>query len=151
MKTQTQQMECKIWFKLLNKNESHSLVFSCVQLFATPWTIVHYALLSRSFPGTNTQVDCHLLLQGIFLTWIKPTSLPSPALTRRFLTTDPPGKLRKTNICAHKLPEKSLQTLLVVMLFLGSLVNEHFIHLFFNDATAFNDTCVLPPVFFLIN
>ena len=42
--------------------------FSCVQLFAAPWTVVHQASLSMGFPGKNTGVDCHFLLQVIFLT-----------------------------------------------------------------------------------
>ena len=36
------------------------------------------------FPGKNTEVGCHFLLQGI-----KPTS---PTLAGRFLTSEPPGK-----------------------------------------------------------
>ena len=36
--------------------------------FATSWTVVHQAPLSMDFPGRNTGVDCHFLLQGIFLT-----------------------------------------------------------------------------------
>ena len=41
--------------------------FSRVQLFATPWTIAHQAPL-WDFPGKNTGVGCHFLLQGIFQT-----------------------------------------------------------------------------------
>ena len=36
--------------------------------FVTPWTIAHQALLSMDFPGNNTRVGCHFLLQGIFPT-----------------------------------------------------------------------------------
>ena len=43
-------------------------MFSCVQLFLTPWTVAHQAPLSRDFPGKNTGVGCHTLLQGIFTT-----------------------------------------------------------------------------------
>ena len=40
--------------------------FSCVRLFATPWTVTHQAPLSMD---KNTGVGCHApLLQGIFLT-----------------------------------------------------------------------------------
>ena len=35
---------------------------------ATPWTVAHQASLSMDFPGKNTGVCCHFLLQGIFLT-----------------------------------------------------------------------------------
>ena len=46
------------------------------------------------FPGKNTRVGCHFLLQGIFWTQglnpgIKPTS---PALAGRLFITEPPGK-----------------------------------------------------------
>ena len=36
--------------------------------FVIPWTVVRQAPLSRSFPGKNTGVGCHFLLQGIFPT-----------------------------------------------------------------------------------
>ena len=41
-------------------------VLSCVQLFATPWTVPHQAPLPMDFPGKNTGVGCHFVLQGIF-------------------------------------------------------------------------------------
>ena len=40
---------------------------SCVWLFVTPWTIAHQAPL-WNFPGKNTGVDCHSLLQEILPT-----------------------------------------------------------------------------------
>ena len=43
------------------------------------------------FPGNNTGVGCHFLLQGFFLNpGIEPTS---PALAGGFFTAEPPGKL----------------------------------------------------------
>ena len=33
--------------------------------FVTPWTVAHQAPLFMGFPGKNTWVGCHLLLQGI--------------------------------------------------------------------------------------
>ena len=36
--------------------------------FGTPWTSAHQPPLSMGFPGKNTGVSCHFLLQGIFLT-----------------------------------------------------------------------------------
>ena len=47
-------------------NGSQSL--SPVQLFVTPQTVAHQAPLSMGFPGTNTKMDSHSLLQGIFPT-----------------------------------------------------------------------------------
>ena len=35
---------------------------------ATPWTVDCQAPLSMDFPGNNTEVGCHALLQEIFLT-----------------------------------------------------------------------------------
>ena len=46
----------------------HAQSFSHIQLFVTYWTIASKALLSMGFSGKNTGVDCHLQLQGIFLT-----------------------------------------------------------------------------------
>ena len=45
----------------------HVCVLSC-SIFVTLWTIAHQALLCMGFPGKNTGVGCHSLLQGIFLT-----------------------------------------------------------------------------------
>ena len=43
--------------------QSHNLV----QLFETPWTLATRLLCPWKFPGQNTGVGCHFLLQGIFL------------------------------------------------------------------------------------
>ena len=40
--------------------------FSCVWLFATPWTVATSLLCPRESPSKNTGVGCHALLQGIF-------------------------------------------------------------------------------------
>ena len=46
-----------------------------VWLFVSPWTAAHQAPLSMDFPGKNTGVGCHFLLQGIFPNpGIKPAS-----------------------------------------------------------------------------
>ena len=42
--------------------------FSHVWLFVTPWTIDTRLLCPWDSPGKNIGVDCHALLQGIFLT-----------------------------------------------------------------------------------
>ena len=40
------------------------------------------------FPGKNTEVGCHALLQGVFSTQgFQPSSLTSPALAGGFFTT----------------------------------------------------------------
>ena len=51
---------------LLWKRKKESL--SCVWLFVTLWTVARQASLSWNFPGKNTGVSFHSLLQGIFLT-----------------------------------------------------------------------------------
>ena len=38
---------------------------SCVRFFATPWTVACQSLCPWNFPGKNTGVACHFLLQGI--------------------------------------------------------------------------------------
>ena len=42
--------------------------FSRVQLFSTPWTVAYQAVHPWNFPGKNTGVGCHFLLQEIFPT-----------------------------------------------------------------------------------
>ena len=41
---------------------------SHVWLLVTPWSVACQAPFSWNFPGKNTRVGCHFLLQGIFLT-----------------------------------------------------------------------------------
>ena len=43
-------------------------LLSCVQLFATPWTVPARLLHPWDFPGKIPGVGCHYLLQGIFPT-----------------------------------------------------------------------------------
>ena len=61
---------------------------SPVWLLATPWIVTHQALLSMEFPGKNTGVCCHFLLQGIFQTqgW-KQSLFKFPVLAGEFFTT----------------------------------------------------------------
>ena len=54
--------------------------------FATPWTVAHQTPLSMGIPGENTGVDCHYLLQGIFL--IQGSKPMSPALPANSLLAD---------------------------------------------------------------
>ena len=60
---------------------------------ATPWTVARQAPLSMDFPGKNTSVGCHFLLQGIFLTQELNLGLLhcrwSPALQADSLPTEP--------------------------------------------------------------
>ena len=45
------------------------LVAKLCPTLATPWTVACQAPLCQwDFPGKNTGVGCHFLLQGIFLT-----------------------------------------------------------------------------------
>ena len=62
--------------------------FSCVRLFATPWTVPHQTPLSMGFSRQEFWSGFHAILQGVFLTQrIKPASLMSPVLADRFFIT----------------------------------------------------------------
>ena len=43
-------------------------VLTCVRLFVSPWSEPSRLFCPWDFPGKNTGVGCHFLLQGIFLT-----------------------------------------------------------------------------------
>ena len=60
-------------------------------LFAVPWTVPTRLLSLWNFPGKNTEVGCHALLQGIFPVW-ELNLFAFPALAGKFFTTEPPGK-----------------------------------------------------------
>ena len=50
-------------------------------------------LCPRNFPGKNTGVGCHFLLQGNLPDpGIEPDSLASPTLAGKLFATVPPGK-----------------------------------------------------------
>ena len=66
------------------------LVLSHVSLFVIPWAVACQALLSMEFPGKNTRVGSHSLLQGIFLTQGSNLSLPHWQVDP--LPSQPPGK-----------------------------------------------------------
>ena len=57
--------------------------------FATLWTVARQAHLSWDFPGKNTEVGCHFLLQGIFLTQ---GLNPHPLHWQMVFSTEPSGK-----------------------------------------------------------
>ena len=63
-------------------------LFSPVWLFVTLWTVASQLLCPWNSSDKNTRVDCHVLLQGMFLTQgSNPCVLSPPALTGRFFTT----------------------------------------------------------------
>ena len=93
-----------------NRNELCSCVYylatyyyaqllSCIQLFATSWTVAHQVPLSMEF-SKNTGVDCHFLLQRIF-----PTQGLNPCLQHLLhwqadsLPVVPPGKPNLLVLC----------------------------------------------------
>ena len=61
---------CNHWWlwHLCSLMTSHVCVLSCVRLFTTPLTVDARFLCLWNFPGKNTGVGCHFLLQGVFLT-----------------------------------------------------------------------------------
>ena len=78
---------------LLKDSECKSL--SCVQLFETLRTVVRRLPCPWNFPGQNTGVDSHCLLQGIFLT----QELKSPALQADSLPAVVLNRLLSTEGC----------------------------------------------------
>ena len=70
-------------------------VLSHVQLFSNSRTVVHQAPLSMKFPGKNTELGCHFLLQGTFVTQgSNPCLLHLPYLQVDSLPPAPPGKFK---------------------------------------------------------
>ena len=68
-------------------------LFSHVRLFATPWTVARQVPLSMGFSRQEYWSRLPFPSPGdIPDPWIEPTSLMSPALPGRFITTEPPGK-----------------------------------------------------------
>ena len=81
---------------------------SCVRLLVTPWTAAYQAS-PWDFPGKNTGVGCHGLLQGnLPHPGIKPRS---PTLQADSLPSKPPGKPHRLNAAAAT---KSLQSCLTL-------------------------------------
>ena len=67
---------------------SHMGMLSCVQFFATLWTIVHQASLSMGFSRQEYWSGFPCLPPGNLLNpGIEPASLMSPELAGRFFTT----------------------------------------------------------------
>ena len=75
---------------------------SHVRLFETLWTEPTRLLRPWNFPGKNTGVGCHFLLQGIF-SWIGPES---PELQASALPSEPPGKQKSVKKRVVKEDEK---------------------------------------------
>ena len=78
--------------------------FSCVQLFATLWTIACQSPLSMGFSRHDTGVGCHALLRGIL-----PIQESNPGLSHLLnwqvssLSLVPPGKpILPNRICQHR-------------------------------------------------
>ena len=61
--------------------------FSHAQLFETPWTLARQAPPSMGFPGKNTGVACHALLQGSSQLRNQTLTFMPPALAGGFFTT----------------------------------------------------------------
>ena len=69
------------------------VMLSCVQLFVNPWTVGCHAPLSMEFSRQEDWSGLPFPTPGDLTDpGIKPTSLASPALAGRFLTTESPGK-----------------------------------------------------------
>ena len=67
---------------------SSAQLLSCVQLFATPWTVACQALLSMEFSRQKYWCGLPVPPPGdLPNTGVEPTSLASPALAGRFFTS----------------------------------------------------------------
>ena len=82
----------------------------------TPWTAAHQIPISMEFPGKNTRVGCHFLLQGIFL-----TQGSNPCLLHWQVDPlmKPPGNL--TYLCSYF--KYLISTLIIIPLFLTEKVS----------------------------
>ena len=78
------------WTELKEYFCMYAQLVSCIWFFAMPLTIPTRLLCPQDYPGKNTGMGCHILLQwNLPHAGIKPTS---PALAGGFFTTEPPGK-----------------------------------------------------------
>ena len=83
--------------------------------FVTPWTVAPPRLLCPwDFPGKNTGIGCHFLLQGFFLTQGSNQCLHVSCIEGRFFTTEPPGKLIFVFLCLISLSMNLSQVALVL-------------------------------------
>ena len=94
--------------------------FSCVQLFVTPWTIVHQFPLPMGFSRQEYWSELPFPSPGYFPDpGIEPTSLMTPALAGRFNTnatqSEQPSSKSLQTINAGENVEKKDPTLLVVI------------------------------------
>ena len=79
----------------------YQLVAQSCPTLVTPWLQLTRLLCLWDFPGKNTEVGYHFLLQGIFPTQGSNLHLLSLTLRDRLFTTAPPGKpLIYTACCA---------------------------------------------------
>ena len=79
---------------------------SCVELFATQWTVSCQAPLSMGFPRQESWNGLSFPSPGdLPNTGIEPTS---PALAGGFFTTEPPGKPSATIVCVCEVTQSCL-------------------------------------------
>ena len=83
--------------------------------FVTPWTVACQMLCQWDFPGKNTEVGCHFLFRGIFLTQGLNLHLlqTSPALADCFFTTSATWEAQ-VSICVNKQEQQQQQKFLYV-------------------------------------
>ena len=86
-------------------------VLSHIQLFSSPWTVAPRLLCPWNFPGKNTRMGCHFLLQGIFLTQRSSLHLLYPLYWQEdCLPLYPLGNPKRSHYGTHFwLPSQSIQ------------------------------------------
>ena len=92
-------------FDLWELESENVKLLSHVWLCAAPWTVACQVPLSMGFPGKNTGVGCHFLLQEIFLTRDKTQA--SCITDWIFLLSEPPewallllSRFSRVRLCA---------------------------------------------------
>ena len=88
-----QEVETSICFYIVCVTITYTYMLSCVQLFATPWTVAHQAPLSLGFSRQEYWNRLPFPFPGDLLNpGIKSTSPAFLALAGENFTTEPPGK-----------------------------------------------------------
>ena len=89
--------------QLLNSAYVRAQLLSCVWLFETPWTVAHQNPQPMGFSKQEYCSGLPFPPPGDLLNpGIEPMSPASPALSDRFLTTEPPGKPIRLWHCSKK-------------------------------------------------
>ena len=89
----------------LEKKERKWKSLSCIWLFVISWTVAHQAPLPMNFPGTNTAMGFHFLLQSIFPTQgLNPGLLHCRQILYHIATREAPAYLQMPKVFNQENP-----------------------------------------------